>query len=109
MPRPAAGIALCLLALAGCGTDEAVPTTLPALAERPDRWDGREVVVRGIVRSYPEPRHYWIETTDADRVALAGDADLEPLVGWTVDVRGTFRYDRTAGRRILVRRIDATE
>jgi hypothetical protein len=106
--RPGAAGALALL-LVACGGSEPVATTLPALAAEPATWDGRAVIVTGTVRTFPEPRHYWIETSDRDRVELDGGRDLEALVGWTVEVEGTFRYDRSAGRRIRVRRLTAAD
>jgi hypothetical protein len=80
-----------------------VATTLSALKAAQDDYDGRAVIVSGTLRTFDDPEHYWIENTALDRVALEGATDLAGRVGRTVEVRGTFRYDRDEGRRIRVR------
>jgi hypothetical protein len=91
--------------LAGCGDPDPVRTTLSALTVSQVAYDGREVVVSGTLRTFDDPRHYWIENAALDRVALKSTNDLEPLVGQTVEVSGAFLYDRNEGRRIEVTRL----
>ena len=76
--------------------------TLEALRAAPNSFDGRSVIVSGTLRAYGEPEHFWIENAALDRVGIEGAENLRALVGWRVEARGTFRYDRTAGRRIEV-------
>ena len=91
------------LLLVGCGASVPVKTTLSALTEVQKDFDGKQVIVSGILRTFDTPRHYWIENDALDRVALLeGTINLAPLVSQTVTVRGMFRYDSEAGRRIEV-------
>jgi hypothetical protein len=90
------------LLLLGCGASAPAKTTLSALSEVQKDFDGRQVMVSGTLRTFNMPRHYWIENDALDRVALEGTINLAPLVGQTVTVRGMFRYDTEAGRRIEV-------
>ena len=91
------------LLLVGCGASVPVKTTLSALTEVQKDFDGKQVIVSGILRTFDTPRHYWIENEALDRVALLeGTINLAPLVSQTVTVRGMFRYDSEAGRRIEV-------
>ena len=85
-------------------------TTLSALSEAQKDFDGRQVIVSGTLRTFDTPRHYWIENEALDRVALLeGTINLAPLVSQTVTVRGMFRYDSEAGRRIEVDELVALE
>ncbi len=88
--------------LGGCGEPDPVRLPLSALRASQVEYDGRLVVVSGTVRSFEEPRHFWIENRSLDRVALEGAAGLEELVGQRVEVSGRFVYDPDAGRRIEV-------
>lgn len=108
MPRIALLLA-CALLLSGCGERAAIATTLEHLANAQQDFDGRDVVVSGTLRSVAAPRHYWIEDAALHRVAIEGAADdvLHELVGERVRVRGRFRYDRSAGRRIEVAGLEA--
>ena len=91
------------LLLVGCGASVPANTTLSALSEAQKDFDGRQVIVSGTLRTFDTPRHYWIENDALDRVALLEETiNLAPLVSQTVTVRGMFRYDSEAGRRIEV-------
>ncbi len=98
-----------MLLLVGCGASEPVKTTLSALSEVQKDFDGRQVMVSGTLRTFDMPRHYWIENDALDRVALEGTINLAPLVSRTVTVRGMFRYDSDAGRRIVVDELIVSE
>ncbi len=104
--RPVAGVLLLAL-LVGCGESPPVRTSLSALAEAQKDFNGRHVVVSGTLRTFAEPRHYWIENESLDRVALEYADDLQPRVGQVIEVRGTFVYDPEQGRRIEVRELTA--
>jgi len=97
------------LLLVGCGASAPVKTTLSALSEVQKDFDGRQVIVSGTLRTFDMPRHYWIENAALDRVALVGTINFAPLVSQTVTVRGMFRYDSEAGRRIEVDELVALE
>ena len=97
------------LLLVGCGASAPVKTTLSALSEVQKDFDGRQVIVSGTLRTFDTPRHYWIENDALDRVALEGTINLAPLVSQTVTVRGMFRYDSEAGRRIELDELVALE
>jgi len=60
------------LALAACGTDRttAEDVSLAELAARPQASDDRTVRTRGIVRGLDDPRHYWLEDPQINRVGL---------------------------------------
>lgn len=104
---PGVLLALCLGVVACSG--EPRIAALEELRATPDAFDGRPVIITGTLRTFGEAgtraEHFWIENADLDRVGLEGAENLRALVGWTVEVRGTFRYDRTAGRRIEVAEI----
>ena len=97
------------LLLVGCGASAPVKTTLSALSEVQKDFDGRQVIVSGTLRTFDMPRHYWIENDALDRVALEGKINFAQLVSQTVTVRGMFRYDSEAGRRIEVDELVALE
>jgi hypothetical protein len=97
------------LLLVGCGASAPIKTTLSALSEVQKDFDGRLVIVSGTLRTFDMPRHYWIENEALDRVALEGAVNLAPLVSQSVTVRGMFRYDSEAGRRIEVDELVALE
>lgn len=101
----------CALLLGACGEPAAVATTPEHLANVPDDFDGRHVVVTGTLRTFAPPRHYWIEDAALHRVAVEGPPEeaLHELVGERVRVSGRFRYDRSAGRRIEGASIDVED
>ncbi|MEE4298664.1 MAG: hypothetical protein V2J24_04385 [Pseudomonadales bacterium] len=108
--RAALLLACCIVLGACSGAPRAV--ALADLRATPERYDGSVVAVTGTLRAFADPEHYWIENVDLDRVGLEGGGKrgndrLRALVGWTVEVRGTFRYDRWAGRRIEVTAISS--
>lgn len=99
--RRATVLLVCWLGLGAC-SDAARTVSLAELRETPERYAGSTVAVSGTLRSFDDPEHFWVENDALDRVGLEGGENLRALVGWTVEVRGTFRYDRSAGRRIEV-------
>ena len=99
------------LLLSACGAGEPIETTLSALSRASGDFSQKHVRVSGTLRTFPDPRHYWIENDRLERVALEGDEDLEQAlahrVGQTIQVRGTFYYDSKKGRRIRVKELAA--
>lgn len=92
-----------LLGLAACG--DAGPVTLAQLTDQQAAFDGSEVVVEGRVAMIDDPRHYWIEDDDFNRVGLQPPDAVSDLVGEQVTVQGTFTYSPEAGRSIRVNEI----
>lgn len=88
--------------LTACSDPPPVQINLAALREYQGELDGRRVVVSGTVRGFDDPRHYWLENDDLDRVALDGADGLADRVGQTIEVSGVFHYDPDVGRRIEV-------
>jgi hypothetical protein len=88
--------------LFACAEPAPVHTSLSALTKAQLDFDGRQVVVSGMLRTFDSPRHYWIENEALDRVALKGAEGLASHVGHNVEVSGIFTYDPNAGRRIEV-------
>jgi len=88
--------------ISACSDATPVRVNLEALKAYQTELDEQPVVVSGTLRTFADPRHYWIENDALDRVAVESDEDLAPLVGRTVEVSGVFRYDSDQGRRIEV-------
>lgn len=91
-----------LAVLPACDGREAIEVPLAQLVAQQAAYDGRTVVVVGMLRSHPEPEHYWIEDDGYNRVELAWGDDLAPYLGRRLAVRGLFRYEPDEGRRIDV-------
>ena len=103
--RPGVLLTACCLvaaALTACLPREATEVTLAQLAAFQSDYDGRRVITGGTLRTFPDPRHYWIEDGDLNRVELHGDESFDVRVGQAVRLRGRFAYDPEAGRSITV-------
>jgi hypothetical protein len=98
-----AAIALAVL-LAGCPAEDETPVevSLAELVAEQREFDGRDVETQGVVRTFDEPRHYWIEDDHPNRVELLPDEVAEPYVGQEVRVTGRFSYADDRGRVIEV-------
>jgi hypothetical protein len=105
---PALIVLLCLLAVAGCDRREPAELTLAQLVAQQESYNGRSVVASGILRSHPQPLHYWIEDEAGNRVELLYHDSLEPLLGEHMAVRGRFLYAPDRGRRIEVEYLTPT-
>lgn len=89
--------------IAGCSNSAPTTTSLSALSQAQRDFNGRNVIVSGVLRTFDAPKHYWIENDSFNRVALEGAESLSPWVGQTIEVHGTFFYDVETGRRIEVK------
>lgn len=91
------------LCLSGCGGQEERPiaVTLANLTDTPATYHGRLRVAEGIVHTFSEPRHYWIEDGELNRVALQPDHYAEDHVDERVRATGRYLADHQ-GRRILL-------
>lgn len=98
-----AAVALAVL-VAGCPADDGTPVevSLAELVAEQQDFDGRTVQTQGIVRTFDDPRHYWIEDDLPNRVELQPDEVAEPHVGQEVRVTGRFSYADDRGRVIEV-------
>jgi hypothetical protein len=94
----------CMIAACG-GANDAIEVPLATLAAEPRHFDGRTVATIGIVRGIAEPRHYWIEDADFNRVQLVPDDVAAPYLDRTVRVAGRFELGERGLRRLHVRDI----
>jgi hypothetical protein len=99
--RLAATLSVVLLA-AACVAGSPQEVTLAELAAQQEAFSGEGVVTEGVLRTDPEPRHYWIEDTELHRVELQPHDGLSSLVGRRLRVTGTFTFDDSVGRTIRV-------
>jgi hypothetical protein len=98
--------------LGGCGPadgGEPVEVALVELAEDQTGFDGQVVVTEGVVRTYDEPRHYWIEDADLNRVELTPMELVEPHLGDEIRVTGRFTFRDDEGRRIAVDELEVVD
>lgn len=95
---------LAALSLTGCGSDadKPQPATLAVLTANSSAHDGQSVATSGRVRSFDEPRHYWIEDIDLNRVEIKPHELIAPHLGKEVDVIGDFSFSPKAGRLLQV-------
>jgi len=88
-----------LTSLTGCdGSGAQVPLELLVIQE--EAHHGRVVTTTGTVRTFEQPRHYWVEDAALNRVAIEPDARVSDYVGREVTVSGRFTASRQAGRLI---------
>ncbi|RUO25311.1 hypothetical protein CWE09_00820 [Aliidiomarina minuta] len=92
-----------LLLLAACSG--ATEVSLANLVNQEYSLDGRTVLTKGVVRTFEEPRHYWIEDEQLNRVSIEPDAAVRDLVGERVEVSGRFTVSREQGRVIQAQRV----
>lgn len=105
---PALLATLCLAVLVGCGrSSDPTEVSLAELAERPAAYNGRVVRTRGTVRGFDDPRHYWLEDENMNRVGLIPVDRVAPHLGRQITVLGQFSYARDQGRRLRVGTIEA--
>lgn len=97
-----------LLVQAGCvqGDGEPAVVTLAQLAAASDSFDGELVSTRGVINMHDDPRHYWIEDDEFNRVQLLPKDTAAPHVGAEVRVIGRFSASLDDGRRIDLDRIE---
>lgn len=87
-----------VLSLLGACSDTTTDVPLATLVEQQAEYDGQTLSTTGIVRTFDEPRHYWIEDDDLNRVAIEPDEAVSDYVGERIRVTGDFRADRETGR-----------
>ena len=103
-----AGALLASLNLLAC-SEAPRELSLQLLASEQSSVDGHLVITQGVVQSFDDPLHYWLEDESLNRVGLAPDDVVADFVGEFVEVHGRFHADREAGRRIEVAQIERAE
>jgi hypothetical protein len=73
------------------------------LATWEDAYQGTLVRTHGVVRMFEPPRHYWIEDSELNRVALEPEALVAPWLGYEIRVVRRFHFDDRHGRLIQVK------
>lgn len=98
--------------LFGCGADgpadpgDATPASLAELARDQTGFDGELVVTEGVVRTYADPPHAWIEDAQQHRVELHPMRLVERHVGDEIRVTGRFTFREGEGRSIEVEQLE---
>lgn len=90
--------ALLSVVLLGACSETTTEVPLATLVEQPSAYDGQTLATTGTVRTYDDPRHYWIEDDELNRVAIEPDEAVAEFVGEQVRVTGQFTADRETGR-----------
>ena len=97
----------CLLVISACEQGAEVrEVTLSNLVEGSEHFIERPVRTQGVVRSFPEPLHYWIEDDALNRVGLTPETLVEGLEGSQVRVTGIYRFQQGQGRLIEVEQLE---
>lgn len=101
-------LCLCTMVLAGCAPGDGIEdVSLAELAASQQYWDGHNVRVRGTVRGFDDPRHYWLEDALINRVGLLPPEAIAPHLGREVTIVGRYTYARDRGRRITISSIES--
>lgn len=98
-----------MLTIVACDSDGVSDVTLAELAANPQAYVGRNVRTRGTVRGFDDPRHYWLEDADINRVGLMPPEQIAPHLGREASIVGRFTYARDRGRRIAIISIEPFE
>ncbi|WP_052668453.1 hypothetical protein [Nitriliruptor alkaliphilus] len=109
--RTAALLAALCVGVIGCGVgdDQPVEVSLAELVEDQHAYDGRTVITSGVVRSFDDPVHYWIEDRDVHRVEVVPAELIEQHVGAEVEVTGRYTFRDDEGRRIEIDSLEVLE
>lgn len=94
--------AVLAVVLLACGASGPTAVSLAELVADQERLDGQLVVSEGTVHTYDDPRHYWIEDDEVNRVELVPHEVVGELVGARVRVTGRYHYRDDRGRLIEV-------
>lgn len=95
-----------LLGCSGGGDGTPDDVALVDLVVEQDAYDGDLVTTQGVVRTFDEPRHYWIEDDDQNRVELVPQDRVSPHLGDRIEVTGRFTFRDDEGRRIEVDQLE---
>lgn len=99
---------ICALALIACGNNSGIveEVALAEIASRQHAYDGRILRIRGTVRGFHDPRHYWLEDGHRNRVGLEPAELIAPHLGREVSVVGRYTFARDRGRRVAITSIE---
>jgi hypothetical protein len=98
----------CALALGACERGQRIEDiTLAELAARQHTYDGRTVRTRGTVRGFDDPRHYWLEDENINRVGLIPVELIAPHLGRKVTVVGRYAFTPDRGRMITIQTVES--
>lgn len=98
--------------LLGCGGGDDGPPSEVALVDLvvdQDTHEGELVTTQGVVRTFDEPRHYWIEDDDQNRVELVPQDRVSSHLGDRIEVTGRFTFRDDEGRRIEVGQLEVLD
>lgn len=97
---------LLLVIMVACGgPTQPVEVDLGVLVEQSSEYTGRRVTTWGRLRTFDQPRHYWIETADLQRVGVVPEQKIASYVNEMVQVSGRFDIVAGAGRQVTVEHI----
>lgn len=99
-------IGACALIACGADTGTVEEVALAEIASRQQAYDGRILRIRGTVRGFHDPRHYWLEDGHLNRVGLEPEELIAPHLGREVSVVGRYTYARDRGRRVAITSIE---
>lgn len=104
--RVLAAVLMCWLSGCGPQDERAIAVTLANLVDTPSTYHERLIVTEGVVHTFADPRHYWLENKwleneQLNRVALQPDHYAEAHVGQQVRATGRYMADHQ-GRRIVL-------
>ncbi|QEA37762.1 glucose-inhibited division protein B [Pistricoccus aurantiacus] len=95
------------LALTACGEERPAEVPLPVLVSQQAEYQNALVATQGVVRSFDNPRHYWIEDEDLNRVEILPQEQIAPYLGQEVRVVGRFGLDN--GRKLTLERLETVD
>lgn len=101
----AANLLLVLAVLTACA-DGPSTVSVAELVTQEASYEGELVQTQGVVRTFGNPRHYWIEDARLNRVGLVPEEVVAPQIGREVRVVGRFHFDERTGRVIEVESIE---
>lgn len=90
--------AIIAVALLGACSETTKDVPLATLVAQQAEYDGQTLSTTGVVRTFDEPLHYWIEDDNLNRVAIEPNEAVSGLVGERVRVTGDYRADYVTGR-----------
>ncbi|MEX1162758.1 MAG: hypothetical protein WEB03_04185 [Nitriliruptor sp.] len=110
-PGFAASLAVLAALTTACTSADQGPVdvAIVELVEDQDALHGRQVTTRGVVRSFDEPLHHWIEDEDQNRVELTPQELVSPHLGDRIEVTGRYTFRDDEGRRIAIEDLEVLD
>lgn len=101
--------AISALALLGACSETTSDIPLAILVAQQGEYSGQTLTTSGIVRTFAEPRHYWIEDGNLNRVAIEPNEAVSGLVGERVRVTGLYQANYETGRVLRAAEVTVLE